>query len=82
MFWYVCEPSNAGGFEADVWIDATGHGTVDNGLLLLVQQRDQLFLRPDVALDATVRMIEETDDGRLLREGWKREPDGLDRGMR
>ena len=39
---------------------------MDDGLLLLFQERDQLLLGADVALDTVVDMIEEADDGVLL----------------
>ena len=62
----IAEPWNARRFEADVRVEATGHGPVDDGLFLLVQQRDQLLLRPDVALDPAVGVVEESDDGNLF----------------
>ncbi|SRR6266542_3218122 len=65
----LAQPGHAGGFEPDVGVEAAGHGAVDDGLLLFVQQRDQLFLRPDVALDPTVGVVEEADDGILLIMG-------------
>src|SRR5690606_10755560 len=48
------------------WVESASHGLVDDGLLLLLQQLDELLLRPDVAPDASVRMIEEADDGGLF----------------
>ena len=38
-------------------------------LPLLLQQRDQLLLGADVALDAPVGVVEVADDGGLLGEG-------------
>src|SRR6185437_8308658 len=66
MIRYRAEPGDTGGFERDVRADATSNGTMDNGLRLLVEQRDQRPLRPDEPLDLAVRVIEKPDDGRLL----------------
>ena len=44
------------------------NGLVDDGLLLLLQQRDQLLLGADVAPDAPVGVVEEADDGGLFGE--------------
>ncbi len=52
--------------EADVGVEATGDGLVDDGLLLLVQQRDQLLLGADGAPEAPVGVVEEADDGELF----------------
>ena len=59
--------------EADVRVEAAGHGAVDDGLSLLVQQRHQPPLGADVASDATVGVVEEADDGGLFDEGRKGE---------
>ena len=40
---HVAEPLDAGGLEADVGVQPPCDGPVDDGLLLLLQQRDQLF---------------------------------------
>ena len=42
---------------------------MDDGLLLLVQQHDQCPLRPDVAVDPSVDVVEEADDNDLLGHG-------------
>ena len=47
----VAEPVDAGGFEGDVGVEAAGDGAVDDGLPLLLQQRDELLLGGDVAAD-------------------------------
>lgn len=47
-------------------IEPTRHRVVNDRLLLLVQQRNQLPLHPNEALDAAVRVIEEADDGGLF----------------
>ena len=66
MLRHVAEPLHARGLEADVRIEAAGDGTVDDGLLLLVQERDQLSLGADVAPNAPVGVVEKADDCGLL----------------
>ena len=51
-------------------VDLARDGLMDGGLLLLLQQRNQLLLGADVALDAPVGVVEEADDGGLFGEGW------------
>ena len=51
-------------------IDLASDGLVDEGLLLLLQQGDQLLLGADVAPDAPVGVVEEADDGGLFRDRW------------
>ncbi len=58
----VAEPLDARGFEATVGVEAAGDGAVDDGLLLLLQQFDQLLLGADVAPDPPVHVVEEADD--------------------
>ena len=70
MLRHVPQPLHAGGLEADVGVEAAGDGAVDDGLLLLLQQLDQLLLGADVAPDPPVRVVEKADDGGLFREGW------------
>ena len=65
------QPLHSGGLEADVGVEAARDGTVDEGLLLLLQQRDQLLLGADVAPNAPIGMVEEADDGGLFGKGWK-----------
>ena len=43
---------------------------MNDGLLLLLQERDQLLPGTDVALDAPVGVVEEADDGGLFGKGW------------
>ena len=69
MLRHVAQPLHAGGLEADVGVEAAGDGAVDDGLLLLLQQLDQLLLGADVAPDPPVRVVEEADDGGLFGPG-------------
>src|ERR1017187_2223219 len=66
----VAEPGDAGGFEGDVGIQAARDGAVDDGLLLLVEQRHQLLLRPNRPLNPPVRVVEKPHDGGLLVRRW------------
>ena len=50
-------------------IDLAGDGLVDDGLSLFLEQGDQLLLGSDVALDASVGVVEEVGDGGLFGEG-------------
>ena len=50
-------------------VDLTRDGLVDNGLLLFLQQCNQLLFGTDVAPDAPVGVVEIADDGGLLGEG-------------
>jgi hypothetical protein len=50
---------DAGGFEGDVGVEAAGDSAVDDGLLLLVEQRDEL-LRPNRPLNPPVRIEKRT----------------------
>ena len=49
-------------------VDLAGDRLVNDDLFLLIQQRDQLLLGPNVAPDASVGMIKEADDGDLLSD--------------
>src|ERR1017187_7036364 len=62
----VAEPGDAGGFEGDVWIQTPRDGAVDDGLLLLVEQRHQLLLRSNRPLNPPVCVVKETHDSILL----------------
>src|SRR5882724_10760351 len=62
----IPEPADAGGFERDGWVEAAGHGALDDGLLLLVEQRDHLPFRPDRQLQLAVRPAQKSDNRRLL----------------
>ena len=60
------------GLRGDVGVEAAGDGAVDDGLLLLVQQPNQLSLGADEAVDLPVRVVQKPHDGRLFvgrREG-------------
>ena len=70
MRWHVAEPVDAGGLEADVGVEAAGDGTMDDGLLLFLQQGDETLLGTDVALNPPVHMVKVTDNDGLLGEGW------------
>ena len=68
------QPLDTGGLVGRVGlagadVDLTGDGLVDDGLLLLLQQRNQLLLGVDVAPDAPVGVVEEVDDGGLFGKG-------------
>src|SRR5690606_13705336 len=54
MLGNVAEPGDAGGFEGDVGVEAAGDGLVDDGLLLLPQQRNHPPLVPDETVDRTL----------------------------
>src|SRR6266852_3636627 len=70
MLRHVAEPFHAGGLEADVGVEAMGDGAVDDGLLLLLQQLDQLLLGADVAPDAPVGVVEEAGNRGLFGARW------------
>src|SRR5690606_33958971 len=74
MLRHIPQPLHAGGLEADVGVEAAGDGAVDDGLLLLLQQLDQLLLGADVPPNPPVRVIEEADDGGLFGEGRESVP--------
>ena len=78
MLWHVAEPLDAGGLEANLGVKAADDGLVDGGLLLLLQQRDELPLGGDVAPDAPVHVVQIPHDGGLLGEGWEGNLNGLD----
>src|ERR1035437_5571346 len=66
MPWDVAEPGDAGGFEGDGGVEATGDGPVDDGLLLLVEQRDDLPLGPDRTIQPPIRVVQKPHHRRLL----------------
>jgi len=49
---HIAEPFDTGGFEADVGVEAAVAGSVDDGLLLLLERLDQLLRVKDEAPDA------------------------------
>ena len=71
MFRHVSKPLDARGLEADVGVKAAGDGPVNDGLLLLLQQRNERPLGTGVAADAVVHVVEVADDGDLLGDGWE-----------
>ncbi|WP_245618570.1 hypothetical protein [Methanogenium cariaci] len=60
------QPLHTGGLEADVRVEAAGDSLMDDGLLLLLQELDQLLFGVDGAPDAVVGVVEEADDGGLF----------------
>jgi len=78
----VAEPRDAGGFEGDRGVEAAGDGAVDDGLLLLVEQRDHLPLRPDRPLQPPVRPVQKPHNRRLLVRRGERDSYPLDRPVR
>src|SRR5680860_1874819 len=70
MLRHIPQPLHAGGLEADAGVEAAGDGAVDDGLLLLLQQLDQLLLGADVAPDPPVRVVKKADNGGLFGERW------------
>ena len=73
MGWHIPQPLDTGRLVGRVElagadVDPARDGLVDDGLLLLLQQRDQLLLSAAVAPNAPVGMIEETDHGGLFGE--------------
>ena len=72
----VAEPGDAGGFEWDGGVEAclrrgfgrqaAGDGAVNDSLLLLLEQRDHLPLRPDRPLQPPVRLVQKPHHRRLL----------------
>ena len=71
MLRYVPQPLDAGGLEADAGVKAPRDGLADDGLLLLLQQRDEFPLGAHVPPDAPVHVVQVADDGGLLGEGWE-----------
>lgn len=50
MLGYITEPGNTGGLEGDGRIKATGNRTMNDSLLMFVQQSDYLLLRSDCSI--------------------------------
>ena len=70
----VVQPLDAGEFVGRVGlagadVDPACDGLVDDGLLLLLQQRDQLLLGADVAPNAPVGVVKEANYGSLIAYG-------------
>ena len=72
MLRHIPQPRHSRRLEPHVRIKATRHRLLDDGLLLLVEQRDQPLLGAYIAADAAVGVVEVTDDGGLFGEGWER----------
>src|SRR6266702_6809858 len=72
MLRHVPKPLYARGLEPDVGVEAAGDCTLDDRLLLLLQQFDQFLLGPDVASDPSVYVVEEPDDPTLLGQRRKK----------
>ncbi|MND00924.1 hypothetical protein D3C83_197120 [compost metagenome] len=51
-------------------VEAASDGEVDDGLLLLVEQRDHLQLRPDRPLQPPVRPVQKPHNRSLLVGWW------------
>ena len=77
----VAEPGDAGGLEGDVGVEAAGDGAVDDGLLLLIQQPNQLPLGADPAVDLPVRVVQKPHDGRLFVQGRQEDGEAFDFAM-
>ena len=61
MLRHIPEPGDTGGFEFDVGVKSSGDGAVDDGLLLLVEQRDDLLTISHVVtkpLDRALALIQ------------------------
>ena len=75
---HVPQPLHTGGLEADVGVKAASDGAVDDGLLLLLQKRNQLLLGADVAPYAPVGVVEGSGRWRLVQaeegERWPFHP--------
>ena len=66
MLRHVTSTSTPDGFNSHVRIESARDGAVDYGLLLLVQQRDQLLLGADRAPDPPVGVVRKADDCSLF----------------
>src|SRR5436309_3404727 len=73
VFRHIPQPLHTRRLKADVGVEATSDGAVDDGLLLSLQQLDQLLLSADVAPDPPVDVVEEPDDGGLFGGRWDEE---------
>ena len=76
MLRHVPQPLDAGRLVGRVGlagadVDPARDRLVDDGLLLLLQQRDQLLLGADVASNAPLGVVKKADDGDLFGQGWK-----------
>src|SRR4051794_11235507 len=67
------KPTATGRYKVHVGVESARDGAVDDGLLLLVQQRDQLPLPPNRPLDLAVRVIQKPRHLRLFiqRREWQ-----------
>ncbi len=69
MLRHIPQPGYTGILEAYVRVKASSNSVVDDGLLLLVQERYDSALGLDGAIETAVGPVEETDDGGLLGGG-------------
>ena len=65
-------PLHAARLELDVGIEPSGHGLIDDVLLLLLEQLDQAALVADEPVDFVSLPVEETSDLFLFLQGRKR----------
>ena len=78
---HVCrdirQPLHTTGLEADVRVEVAAYRAGDDGLQVLRQPLDQRLLGEDVAREPPVHVVEATDEGGLLCEGWEHACQGL-----
>lgn len=67
---HIAQPLDSRGLETDIRIETPGDSMVGDGLLLFLQQLDQLLLGRDCPQDASIRMIEKLYDGSLFVCRW------------
>ena len=63
------QPLDTGWLKRNIGVKSARNCSVDCGLPSLLQQRDHLLLRLDIALDAPVHVLKVTGDGGLFGEG-------------
>ncbi len=62
----IAEPGNAGGFEGHGRVKPSGNSTVDDDLLLFVEQRNHLALCPYGLFQLPVCPIQKTNNRNLF----------------
>ena len=67
MVWHIAQPLEAGRLQVRCRVRSTRYKSVDNGLLLLLEQLDQLLLGAYAPSDPSIRMIKELNNRLLLR---------------
>ena len=75
---HVAEPRNARRFQGCRKIEPPRHNPVNDGLLLLVQQRDQFLLCTNVASDAPVGVVKEAEDRSLFSDRRQERMDAIE----